>query len=236
MSDGTLAERLVALRSRIQAAAERAQRDPAEITLVGVSKHKRASEIAEAVRAGVHHIGENYLQESQSKIPEVHGLVDPAELPHWHFIGQLQRNKVRHVVRLFNVVETVDRIPLGAELERRALQAGRRLRVLLQVDLCGEPQKGGVPPALLPELLKASQDWKHLDTRGLMTVPAASQDPAATRATFATLRRLRQEHRGLPGGERLDELSMGMSGDFEVAIEEGATIIRVGTALFGARK
>ena len=231
MSDA--AARFGAIRSRIEAAAARARRDPAEVTLVGVSKRKPARAVEALVRAGIRHLGENYVQESQSKIPEVHGRLQPDLLPRWHFIGQLQRNKARHVARLFDVVETIDRPALGDELDRRAGQVGRRLAILLQVDVCDEPQKGGAAPADLPALLEASKAWQHLELRGFMTIPAATPEPEGTRAAFARLRELRENHCGdFPA---LTELSMGMSADFEVAIEEGATIIRVGTALFGPR-
>ncbi len=211
MSDA-IRERLTGVQLRIQAAASRAGRDPASITLVGVSKRKPASQVADGARVGITHMGENYVQEAQSKLPEVHGLLEPDQIPRWHFIGQLQRNKARHVARLFDVVETVDRVSLGEEA-----------------------QKGGVAPSELSALLEASRSWRHLHTRGLMTVPAASEDPEQTRGAFSRLRELRDTHREAPGGKALEALSMGMSGDFEVAIEEGATIIRVGTALFGAR-
>ncbi len=234
MSDA-IRERLTGVQLRIQAAASRAGRDPASITLVGVSKRKPASQVADGARAGITHMGENYVQEAQSKLPEVHGLLEPDQIPRWHFIGQLQRNKARHVARLFDVVETVDRVSLGEELDRRAEQCGRQLEILLQVNLGEEAQKGGVAPSELRALLEASRSWRHLHTRGLMTVPAASEDPEQTRGAFSRLRELRDTHREAPGGEALEALSMGMSGDFEVAIEEGATIIRVGTALFGAR-
>jgi pyridoxal phosphate enzyme (YggS family) len=190
------------------------------------------------VRAGIRHIGENYVQECLPKISEVleilHGEGVPA--PRWHFIGRLQRNKARQVAPVFDVVETVDRTALGAALDRRAEQAGRTLDVLLQTNVSGEPQKGGVEPALLPDLLAAGRDWRHLRVVGLMAVPAAAEDPEASREEFARLRSLRDRLFGTDGGEALRELSMGMSQDFEVAIEEGATIIRVGTALFGPRE
>ena len=230
-----LAGRVEAVRARIEAAAHRAGRDPSDVTLVGVSKRKPAGLVALGAQAGLAHMGENYVQEAQTKLPEVHGLLLPEQIPCWHFIGQLQSNKARHVVRLFDVVETVDRASLGAELDRRAEQSGRRLEILLQVNLSEEPQKGGVAPDALPDLLDASRSWSHLDVTGLMTVPAASANPEATRPTFAALRQLRDAHRSAPGGEGLEALSMGMSGDFEIAIEEGATIVRVGTAVFGAR-
>jgi hypothetical protein len=139
------------------------------------------------------------------------------------------------VAKSFDVVETVDRESLGAELDRRAQRAGRSLEVLLQVNLSGEPQKGGVDPQALPDLLLASQQWSNLRVVGLMTIPAPADDPEASRPTFARLRKLAEALRTAPGGEHLRELSMGMSADFEVAIEEGATIVRIGTEIFGSR-
>jgi len=232
-----LSTRLAALRARVEAAAARAGRPAQEIALVGVSKRKSSALVIEAVRCGVAHIGENYVQEAIPKIAEVEEKLKSSgtRAPRWHFIGQLQRNKARLVAEHFDLVETVDREALGSELDRRAGQVGRRLGILLQVNLSEEPQKGGVEADALPALLAASRGWRHLDVVGLMTVPAASRDPEASRSSFARLRTLRDALRGDAGGSELRELSMGMSADFEVAIEEGATIIRLGTALFGAR-
>ena len=229
-----VAERLAAVRALIARAAERAGRRADAVTLVGVAKLHRAGDVAEAVRAGLDAIGENYLQEAQAKIPEVAALLaaEGRTPPRWHFVGRLQRNKARHVARLFEVVETVD----SAELDRRAAAEGRRLAVLFQVKLDAEPQKGGIAPEALPALVEASGAWGSLDPVGLMTLPAAAADPGAARGAFARLRELLEEAPALPRGGRLRELSMGMSGDFEVAIEEGATIVRVGTGIFGPRR
>ena len=232
-----VAGRLETVRERIALAAARSGRRPEDVTLVGVSKRKSAHEVAAAVRAGLSHIGENYVQEAVAKIPEVQSkLGADARVPRWHFIGQLQRNKAGHVAPLFDLVETVDRASLGTALERRAAAAGRILEILLQVNLSGEESKGGVPPEALGELLAASRAWSHLRVTGLMTIPEASADPEQLRPAFARLRELRDALRSSEGGAGLRELSMGMSGDFGVAIEEGATIIRVGTAIFGPRE
>ena len=230
--------RLEDVRKRIARAAARAGRDPEGIRLVGATKGKPAPLVAAGVRAGIRHIGENYVQECIPKIMETMEILvrEGIPTPCWHFIGKLQRNKARQVAPLFDVVETLDRPSLGEALDRRAEQAGRTLEVLLQTNVSGEPQKGGIEPALLPDLLAASRSWRHLRVVGLMTVPAAVDDPEASREEFAGLRRLRDQLTGTGGGEALRELSMGMSQDFEVAIEEGATIIRVGTALFGPRE
>jgi hypothetical protein len=228
-----LAARLAALRERIAAAARRARRDPAEITLVGVGKRVPAARVAAAVAAGLRDVGESFVQEARAKIPEVAASV--AEPPRWHLVGRLQRNKARDAVALFDWVHGVDREDLARELDRRAIQLDRRLAVLLQVNLSGEPQKGGATPDALPGLLAACRELAALDVRGLMTVPAAADDPESARPAFAQLRALRDALRAAPGGAGLAHLSMGMSHDFEVAVEEGATMVRIGTALFGAR-
>jgi pyridoxal phosphate enzyme (YggS family) len=236
VSEGAAA-RLAGLRARIARAAARAGRAADVVTLVGVAKRHAARDVADAVRAGLEVVGENYLQEAQAKIPEVAALLaaEGRRPPRWHFVGRVQRNKARQVASLFEVVETVDSVALGAELDRRATAQGRRVAVLFQVNLCDEPQKGGVAPDALPALVDASGAWESLDPIGLMTLPPPTDDPEAARPAFAGLRELLEKAPSLPRGGRLRELSMGMSADFEVAIEEGATIVRIGTALFGAR-
>ncbi len=237
MSDSTeVADRLASVRARIAAAAKTAGRGEHDVCLIGVSKRQSPARILAALRAGLRDLGENYVQEAVTKIPTVLEQLRNDQLrPRWHFIGQLQRNKARDVARLFDCVSCIDREKLGAELDRRAGIEQRSLEVLLQVNLSGEAQKGGVAPNELPALLASSQSWPQLRVSGLMTLPAAEADPAANRPTFARLRELRDRLRQEPGGEHLCELSMGMSGDFEVAIEEGATIVRIGTAIFGPR-
>jgi pyridoxal phosphate enzyme (YggS family) len=236
-SSHDIESRLASVRERIASAAARVGRQPTEITLVGVAKRKRPELIVAAVRAGLRDLAENYVQEAAAKVPVVNTELANEGLapPRWHFVGQLQRNKARDVVRLFDVIACVDREPLGAELEHRALEQDRRLDALLQVNLSGEAQKGGVEPDALPALLEASAQWSRLRVVGLMAVPAATAEPEDSRPAFARLRALRDALRGKAGAEHLSELSMGMTGDFEIAIEEGATIVRVGTAIFGAR-
>ncbi|MCP3982822.1 MAG: YggS family pyridoxal phosphate-dependent enzyme [bacterium] len=233
-------DRLARVRDRICDAAARAHRDPDEVTLLGVSKRQPLERVLDAVEAGLGQLGENYAQEARDKRPDFEAgrLQRNLPEPRWHFVGQLQRNKARLVVPLFDVVETVDRTALAIALDRSASSAGRVLDVLLQVDLSGEATdgpKGGVEPDALPTLLADVSGLEHLRVVGLMAIPAAQQDPEATRPAFARLRALRDDLSSRPEGRSLRELSMGMSGDFEVAIEEGATIVRVGTALFGAR-
>jgi pyridoxal phosphate enzyme (YggS family) len=234
---GGVADRLAAVRERIAAAARRAGRRPEEVTLVGVAKTVPAETIAQAVEAGLDHLAENYLQEARAKLPELRARLEALGLPmpRLHFVGRLQRNKAREVARAFDVVESVDRAELGAELERRAAEAGREIRGLLQVNEAMEASKGGAPPEALSGLLAQSLAWKHLCLTGLMAIPEPQATPEASRPAFARLRELAQALRAQPGGEALRELSMGMSADFEVAIEEGATSVRIGTAIFGTR-
>lgn len=235
--DADIAARLASVRERVARAAAAAGRKPDAVTVLGVTKRVAAERVAAAVRAGMRDIGESYVQEADAKLPEVQRLLEESghKPPRWHFIGQLQTNKARRVAAAFDVVQTVDRERLGAELNRRAAAAARPLEVLLQVDLSGEPGKGGADPDHLADLLAASRGWPHLRVAGLMAIPAPTAEAAGSRPAFARLRALRDALREHPGGEHLSELSMGMSQDFEVAVEEGATIVRVGTAIFGAR-
>jgi hypothetical protein len=237
MSEPGLTQRLARVRARVEGACRRAGRDPAEVTLVGVAKRKPASLVADAVAAGLGHVGESFAQEARDKLPEVlrHLAERALAAPRWHFVGQLQRNKVRLVAPLFDVVESVDRISLAEELDRRAAALGRTIEVLLQVNTSGEAQKGGASPEAVPALLAQTSLLGALRVTGLMTVPAADPDPERARESFGRLRRLRDDLCATPEGHTLTQLSMGMSADFEVAIEEGATLVRVGTAIFGPR-
>ncbi len=237
-TDADATRRLAEVRERIARAARDAGRSDDEITLVGVCKRQPEERIVAAVAAGLRHLGESFAQEARDRREALDSAWAARQLPppRWHFVGQLQRNKARLVAPDFDVVETVDRMSLAEELDKRAAASGRTLEVLLQVNLSNEPQKGGAPEVDLVALLDASAALPHLRVTGLMTVPAASEDPEASRAAFAHLRELRDRLRQRPSGDRLVELSMGMSGDFEVAIAEGATIVRVGTAVFGPRE
>lgn len=218
---GTLRERLAAVRERMARAAKRARRDPAEITLLAVTKMFPASAIRDAYALGMREFGENYVREFEAKAPEVADL----EGARFHLIGHLQSNKSNKAAELFQVVQTVD----SARLARRLDQAGRRLDVMLEVKLSEEEAKSGASPADLPDLIDAVRHCANLRLAGLMTMPPWSDDPEASRPYFRGLRELGERH-------GLKQLSMGMSHDLEAAIEEGATCIRVGTALFGARK
>lgn len=217
-----LAERLEAVRERIARACERAGRDPGEVKLVAVSKTHGPSAIRAAYDAGQRAFGENYVKELVEKAAALSDL-DGLEL---HFIGHLQRNKARAVRRVARVVETVDSARLADALEKAS--EGRALPVLLQVNVAGEAQKSGCAPEALDELIAHVRTLPSLRVRGLMTVPPLSQDPEASRPWFRSLAALARAH-------GLDALSMGMSDDLEVAIEEGATIVRVGSAIFGPR-
>ena len=220
----SVAERLEAVGERIATACARAGRDPASVTLVAVGKHHPAERIREAWEAGQRAFGENYVQELADKAAALADLDDVR----WHFIGHLQRNKAKIIVAVGAVVETVDGVKLAEELDRRGAALGRVVPVLVQVNVGGEAQKSGCAPSELPALVERVRACAQLDLRGLMTVPPFDLDPEATRPLFAELASLGAAH-------RLKELSMGMSGDLEVAIEEGATIVRVGTAIFGPR-
>lgn len=220
-----LSSNLAAIRERISRAAARCGRDPADVKLVAVSKTHPASVLREAIAAGMTVFGENKVQEGESKIIEIGR--DAAE---WHLIGHLQSNKARKAVQLFDVIHSIDSIELAERLERICDEEGREhLPVLIQVDLAGEETKSGIPESDLASLIGCLKECKHLRLSGLMVLPPYFDEPEATRPFFKRLRAIRDEV--LPGGE----LSMGMSHDFEVAIEEGATIVRVGTAIFGER-
>jgi hypothetical protein len=216
-----LAERLAAVRARMERAAGRARRDPALIRLLAVTKIFPAEAIQEAYALGLREFGENYVQEFEGKAPLVSGLAGAR----FHFIGHLQSNKAAKAVELFQVVQTVD----SAKLARRLNDAARGLDVMLEVKLSQEESKHGVVPAGVPALIAAVRDCANLRLRGLMTMPPWSEDPEAPRGCFRTLRELAEVH-------GLSELSMGMSLDLETAIEEGSTCVRVGTALFGKRR
>jgi pyridoxal phosphate enzyme (YggS family) len=236
VSDGPAA-RLAAVRARIARAAARAGRRAEEITLLGVAKRQPAEAVAAAAAAGLAHVGESFVQEARAKIPRVAELRGPGATPLvWHFVGRLQTNKAKLAARLFDQVESVDRADLAHALDRHAAARGHALDVLIQVNVSGEAQKGGAEPSALHALAAAVSACASLRLRGLMTVPAASPDPEAARPAFARLRELRDALCRAAPGLTLPELSMGMSADFEVAIEEGATIVRVGTALFGPRE
>jgi pyridoxal phosphate enzyme (YggS family) len=216
------------VRSRISHAALAAGRDPAAVTLVAVSKGKSAETIREAATAGVTDFGENYLKEALPKLKQLSDLG-----LNWHYIGQIQSNKTRHIARAFSWVHSLDRLGIAERLSEQRPFHAPPLKVCLQVALISEPTKGGVAPALLPQLAASVAQLPRLELRGLMCIPPPQPEAAAARALFAHLRQLKDELNAK--GMKLDTLSMGMSADFESAIIEGATMVRIGTALFGAR-
>jgi PLP dependent protein len=224
----SLAENVAVLRERMERAALRGKRRLDEITLVGISKGMSAELIREAFLAGVRHFGESRVQEWESKAP----LLEDLEAT-WHMVGHLQRNKAARAVSLFHTVDSVDGLPLAERLDRAAGE-GRRLPVLLEVRLDSAAAKSGCAPEEAPRLAEGLLLLPHLEWRGLMTIAPLAENPQDARPAFRGLRELRDRL-----ADRLDwalpELSMGMSHDFEVAIEEGATQVRVGTAIFGAR-
>ncbi|MCG3192251.1 MAG: Pyridoxal phosphate homeostasis protein [Thermoanaerobaculia bacterium] len=211
-------ERLLGIQARIEAACNRVQRSAGSVVLVGVTKTKPLEDVLAAYEAGLRHFGENRVQEAEEKFPHLPG--DATR----HLIGPLQSNKVNRAVKLFRVVETVDSQKLGEKLSRAAEAIGISLAVYVEVNTGGEESKAGVSPEETPALVAALSGLPGLTVEGLMTIPP----PGDTRPYFVRLRAL-SESLGLPG------LSMGMSDDFEIAIEEGATIVRVGTAIFGHR-
>jgi PLP dependent protein len=216
----TLAERLAVVRQRIDSAADRARRDPAGILLLAVTKVFPASVIREAYALGLRNFGENYVQEFEAKAPEVRDL----EGARFHLIGHLQSNKSSKAAQLFNVIQTVD----SPKLARRLNDSGKHLDVMLEVKLSEEQAKSGSRPEELTDLIPAVNACSNLRLLGLMTMPPWSEDPELSRPYFRGLRELAERY-------ELPQLSMGMSNDFEAAIEEGATCVRVGTALFGKR-
>jgi pyridoxal phosphate enzyme (YggS family) len=230
MSSATLAVAgaVAAARRRIAAAAERAGRDPAGVRLVAVSKTVAAGRVAEAVAAGVTDLGENRVQEAAAKRPQLPDGV------RWHMVGHLQTNKAARAAATFAVVHSVDSVRLAETLAARRPAELGELEVLLEVELTGLPGHTGLPPATLEEAVTAIAGLGGLRLRGLMTMAPPVADPEDARPVFAALRRMRDELEQHWGGA-LPELSMGMSGDFEVAVEEGATVVRLGRAIFGER-
>ena len=224
-------DRVAAVRQRIARAAERASRPPEEITLVAVSKTWPAESVRAAFAAGVRHFGENRVQEAEAKIA---GLTElRAGGLRWHLVGHLQSNKARKAAALFDVIQSVDSVELAERLARAAADLGRALRVLVQVDLAGEAGKSGLAEDSVEDALRGMRGL-GLRIEGLMVLPPYLDDPEEVRPYFARLRGLRDRAAaaGLLDGT---ELSMGMSHDFEAAVEEGATMVRVGTAIFGER-
>jgi pyridoxal phosphate enzyme (YggS family) len=228
--DATLAQRLQTINERVARAAERVGRGPGSITLVGVTKFVPPEAIQEAIDCGLRHIGENRVQEAVDKHASVHGRAC------WHMVGHLQRNKVRPALGIFDVVESLDSERLAAALSREAEQRGKVVEVLIEVNTSGEGTKYGLAPQEVGRFIRETFPLPGLRLRGLMTVGPLVEDPEEARPAFRMLRALAEETAAVVKGEdSLGELSMGMTGDFETAIEEGSTIVRIGTGIFGPR-
>ncbi len=227
---GSVSENIAFVREEIARAVRKAGRSPAEVRLLAVTKTVDDDRIREAIAAGVDLIGENYIQEARRKI-DLLGRPLP-----WHFIGHLQTNKAKYAVRLFDLIHSVDRVDLARELNRRAAAQEMILKILVEVNVSGEASKSGVPASQAIALVRSLADFPHLSIRGLMTMPPWFDDPEEARPHFTALRKLaeaiRREHME---GVHMEELSMGMTNDYQVAVEEGATIVRIGRAIFGER-
>jgi pyridoxal phosphate enzyme (YggS family) len=225
---GTIEENLLTVKARIDDAATRAGRDPAQITLIAVSKTVEIERIREAISEGMTVFGENYVQEARTKIEEIgrRGV-------QWHFIGHLQTNKAKYAVRLFDLIHAVDSIKVAKELDKRGAAAGKVMDCLIEVNISQEESKFGITSEYTRTLAQEMTKLKNISLKGLMTMPPYFDDPEPARPYFIALRTLQETiaQDGIP----LPELSMGMSTDFEVAIEEGATMVRVGRAIFGER-
>ena len=217
-----IAANLERVRERVARAAERAGRTPDDVLLIGVSKVVEVERIRAALAAGLGALGENRVQEAKAKVAEL-GRPVP-----WHLIGHLQTNKVKDALPLFDLIQSLDRLELAHELERRAAAQGRVVEALLQVNVASEASKGGFAPDAVSEALDTIGTLSHVRVRGLMVIPPEAERAEESRSWFRQLREMADKH-------GLRERSMGMSGDFEVAIEEGATMVRVGTAIFGPR-
>ncbi len=223
----TIKERVKEVINEIQETALKSGRNPEEIRLLAATKSVPPERILEAIEAGIRIIGENYVQEAQKK----YELIGPRVS--WHMIGRLQTNKAKYAVRLFEVIHSLDSLKLAQELQKAAERQGKKVKVMIQVNLSGEITKGGISPDKVKELSERVLEFPNLELIGLMTIPPYSENPEDSRPFFRKLRELKEKlnREGFP----LTELSMGMSNDFKVAIEEGATILRIGTLIFGPR-
>lgn len=225
-----IAANIAAVRQRIAAAAARSKRSPDSVKLLAVTKTVPVGVIEKAIRAGITALGENYVQEARKKIAVIGG-----NMP-WHMIGHLQTNKAKYAVTLFDYIHSVDRMDLAAEIDKRAGRAGRQINILIEINISGEKTKNGIPAAKAIALLQDLSAMQHIAVKGLMTMAPYSNEPETSRPYFRELRNLQQNiiKAGI-AGIRMEELSMGMTDDFEVAIEEGATLVRIGRAIFGER-
>ena len=215
---------------RIDEAARKCGRRPQEIKVLGAAKSQSVAAVRAAIAAGVWLIGENYVQEAAAKKAQISAAVE------WHMIGHLQRNKAKNAVELFDLIETLDSVGLAQELEKQGKRIGKKIRALVEINLAGEESKSGIAKDDVGSLLEAVAELDHVAVEGLMTVPPFREDPEAVRPYFREMRELKEKFNGrrIPHVD-LKELSMGMTHDYPVAVEEGATIVRIGTALFGPR-
>ncbi len=227
----SIRENLLQIQDRIAVAAERSGRDPHSIGLVAVSKTKPVSLILEAIDAGITDIGENRVQEAKSKYDQVGRPVK------WHLVGHLQTNKVKQTLQIFDLIHSVDSLRLLAEIDRRSTQLNRQTEVLIQVNTSTEPSKYGIEPNQTLDFIESALTYAHVRIKGLMTIGAFLPNPEAVRPMFVLLRRLKEKilAQQLPDVD-MEYLSMGMTNDFEVAIEEGANLVRIGTAIFEKRE
>ena len=227
----SIRENFLQVQNQIRAAAEHAGREAHSIQVIAVSKTKPVSVILEAIDAGITDIGENRVQEARDKYDRVDRPVK------WHLVGHLQRNKVKQALPIFDLIHSVDSLRLLAEIDRRSAQLNRRTEVLIQVNTSGEPSKFGLKPDAVYGFMENALDYAHVRIEGLMTIGAFSPDPEEVRPSFVLLRTLQEKIREqqFPNVE-MEYLSMGMTNDFEVAVEEGANLVRIGTAIFGKRE
>jgi len=223
-----LADNLSAIQQRIKNACSRCGREPDSITLLAVTKGQPPEAVSQAAQLGLSLFGESKVQEAKAKIPLCPGRL------RWHMIGHLQSNKCRDAVELFEMIQSVDSLPLAEELNKRAGQAAKRMPIILEVNIAGETSKFGYPPERLLGDLQQINSLPRLEIHGLMCVPPWTAEPEKVRPLFRRLRELKTDCEEILGAP-LAQISMGMSGDFEIAIEEGSTIVRIGTALFGPR-
>ena len=230
MENESIGEKLKRIQDRIRKAAKSCGREPDSVRLIAVSKTIPENRIQAAMEAGVTALGENYIQEAQRKIENL----SPSKAV-WHFIGHLQTNKAKIAVKYFDLIHTLDSVKLARELNKQAAKINKIQKALIQVNVGQEMSKSGIEPAEINNLLMEVQSFKNLSITGLMTVPPYFEDPETVRPYFRELREYRDKANESFPGLNLTELSMGMTHDFEIAIEEGATMVRVGTAIFGER-
>jgi pyridoxal phosphate enzyme (YggS family) len=226
-----ISDNINTIKQRIVSAAVKCGRDPNSIKLLAVTKTIPTEYIIKAIDAGITMLGENYVQEAKEKITML------GQRAQWHMIGHLQTNKAKYAVNLFDYIHSVDRIELAQELNKRARLIGRKINILIEVNVSGEKTKNGIPATTAIDLIKATSKLENISVQGLMTMAPYSDNPEHARPYFAGLRNLRNNiiSAGI-AGVKMEELSMGMTDDFEMAIEEGTTIIRIGRAIFGERK